>query len=362
MESRKGVIYGLYCACDNCKDKREWIRYVGQTVVDKPSRRLDQHRFESRSEGAYLAVHLWMRKHGEYNIKMKILEDEVPEEQLDDRETHWIAELKTFKDDENGGFNLTRDGKGSEITDKSRKRQREAFRKTRAQMKDLRVIQNFPGKTAEEVVQFLRARYAEDKEYGFQEMSRDLGIPDVKFSRRIIRNEEYPDPTYTPPEKENQPSQVRKLEAGLLGERLQKRWDTAREIRRVWLEGDLTSYQVGDMFGLDHTSVWHIVNNRTYPDPNYQNTRGRKVTSQVKARISEKLKGRPKPDGFGKRGESSYKAILTEEKVSEILQRLHSGEMGFHLAKEYGVTPTTISCIKKGKTWVDVPRPEGFKS
>ena len=362
MSERKGVIYGLYCVCENCEYARERVRYVGQTIVEKPSRRLDQHRFESRAEGAYLAVHLWMRKHGEYNLRMKILEDEVPEHLLDDRESHWIEKMETFKDAGAGGLNLTRDGKGSEITDKSRKNQKLALRKTYDQLREEALTKNHPGMTGDEVISAARERYKKDLEYGFKEMSEDLGIKNDHLMRRIIRNEEHFDPNYEPPAKNNRPSAYYRFKKGLLGERMHQRWVQAGQIREKWLEGGLTSKQMGELFGLDHTSIWHIVNNRTYTDPTYKNTRGRLVTESVRRDISRRLKGRPKPEGFGKRGSDNCGAILTESQVVEVLEKLHAGAKGIDVAQEYGVTPTTISCIKKGKTWVDVPRPEGFKS
>lgn len=361
MEERKGVIYGLYCVCENCKDKRERIRYVGQTVVSKPSRRLDQHRFESRSEGAYLSVHLWIRKHGYSNVRMKILESGVPESQLDDRETYWIAEKGTFKDDGQGGLNLTRDGKGSEITDKSRKRQRQALRKTFQQITDEIITQNRPGMSAMEVSQEIREAYRSDPELTFQEISNDLGIRDVKKIRRIIRNEDYFDPNYEPPTRVNQASNPRREKAGLMGDKELEKWRKACDIRRDWLGCELTSHEIGAKYGLHFQTIWHIVNNRSFPDPRYKNTRGRYVPPSVRKKVSRGLKGVKKPEGFGQRGEDGIHAKLTEIQVLEILERLAAGEKGFHLAEEYGVTPTAISCIKKGKSWAHLPRPEGLE-
>ena len=49
------------------------------------------------------------------------------------------------------------------------------------------------------------------------------------------------------------------------------------------------------------------------------------------------------------RGERNGRSKLTEDQVREIRQRLD--EMCTVLAVEYGVTPTLISRIRKGKSW-----------
>lgn len=53
----------------------------------------------------------------------------------------------------------------------------------------------------------------------------------------------------------------------------------------------------------------------------------------------------------GKRGV----AVLTEPKVLEIKRQLAAGGKSVgKIAKEFGVHPTTINCIKWGKTWKNV--------
>jgi hypothetical protein len=43
--------------------------------------------------------------------------------------------------------------------------------------------------------------------------------------------------------------------------------------------------------------------------------------------------------------------LLMPDDVREIRTRLSSGAKGIDLASEYGVTPSTISDIKRGKSW-----------
>lgn len=44
-------------------------------------------------------------------------------------------------------------------------------------------------------------------------------------------------------------------------------------------------------------------------------------------------------------------ARLSQDIATEIRSKLALGALGIDLAKEYGVTPTTISDIKRGKIW-----------
>lgn len=64
-----------------------------------------------------------------------------------------------------------------------------------------------------------------------------------------------------------------------------------------------------------------------------------KGQSQIKTR---------KSSSKGKRGH----AVLTDTKVLEIKRQLAAGGKSVgKIAKEFGVHPTTINCIKWGKTW-----------
>jgi hypothetical protein len=47
----------------------------------------------------------------------------------------------------------------------------------------------------------------------------------------------------------------------------------------------------------------------------------------------------------------SFKAKLVPDQVREIRERLLRGDAGVLLAREFGVTPTAISFIKRGRSW-----------
>lgn len=103
-------IYGLYCTCESCNREPEKIRYVGQTTRGAEVR-FRFHRYDAIAENysvkSDLAVYRWMRKHGVENIHFRVLEGEVPLEDLDEREVCWIAELQTFSREYSEGLNLS---------------------------------------------------------------------------------------------------------------------------------------------------------------------------------------------------------------------------------------------------------------
>lgn len=111
---QKNVIYGLYCVCDNCKDRREWIRYVGQTI-HTAKYRLRTHlneAFNPNIPGKNYPKNKWIRKHGAENIRVTELEVVTGGEGLNPREKHWIRVYDT-DNLETGGLNLTPGGDSS---------------------------------------------------------------------------------------------------------------------------------------------------------------------------------------------------------------------------------------------------------
>lgn len=55
--------------------------------------------------------------------------------------------------------------------------------------------------------------------------------------------------------------------------------------------------------------------------------------------------------GTHARGERSAKAKLTESQVRQIKARIAAGDRGIDLAAAYGVSPSTIGEIKRGRLW-----------
>lgn len=56
-------------------------------------------------------------------------------------------------------------------------------------------------------------------------------------------------------------------------------------------------------------------------------------------------------------GSRQGRAAFTEDQVMNIKIRVRNGEKQNAIAKEFGVTPTAINCIIKGKTWTHVSLP-----
>ncbi len=57
----------------------------------------------------------------------------------------------------------------------------------------------------------------------------------------------------------------------------------------------------------------------------------------------------------GEQSQNTSMVKLSVEAVGEIKARLLSGELGTTLAKEFGVSPRRIYCIRDGKSWSNVP-------
>lgn len=106
------VVYGLYCICIRCQGKPNPIRYVGQTRRSV-GERLNEHLKNSRRDKNHriggLPVYRWVRKHGEGNIRLKVLATGLDDATVDAAEVHQIAVLGTRAPD---GLNMTDGGMG----------------------------------------------------------------------------------------------------------------------------------------------------------------------------------------------------------------------------------------------------------
>ena len=58
------------------------------------------------------------------------------------------------------------------------------------------------------------------------------------------------------------------------------------------------------------------------------------------------------------RGERSSNHVLTDESVRDILKRLGKGSSQSELAREYGVSHTTINSVKRNTSWRHIDREE----
>ena len=101
--------------------------YIGQTI-GKLNRRLSRHATES----GCVAMKRAMDKYGRENMKYDVIEENIPLEQLDDRETYWINELNTLSPN---GYNLKTGGRRPTFSEETKERLREVHR-TRKLEKD----------------------------------------------------------------------------------------------------------------------------------------------------------------------------------------------------------------------------------
>jgi group I intron endonuclease len=99
-----GVIYSLVL---NTEPDR--VRYIGLTTQKRPEQRLAFHRWASR-RGDRSALYAWMRKHGDQNVEMRVIESCDTIEDLRDAERFWIAALGGPRSDL---LNLTEGGDGT---------------------------------------------------------------------------------------------------------------------------------------------------------------------------------------------------------------------------------------------------------
>ena len=82
--------------------------YVGQTIKPLQQRWKEHKNCANRNEG--FLVHHVMHKHGIENYICEPLEENLPNDKLNEREQYWIAKLQTLASDRKGGCNLTQGG------------------------------------------------------------------------------------------------------------------------------------------------------------------------------------------------------------------------------------------------------------
>lgn len=58
------------------------------------------------------------------------------------------------------------------------------------------------------------------------------------------------------------------------------------------------------------------------------------------------------------KGENNPRAKLTERQAREVIALITSGKQNVEIATIYGVDHATVSAIRRGKSWPDLPRPQ----
>lgn len=89
-------------------------KYIGQTICLEEERWKDhvKEALNINSCGYNTYLNRAIRKYGADNFSVNILESNIPEDELDEREIYWIDKYKTYYKDEQHGYNMTRGGSG----------------------------------------------------------------------------------------------------------------------------------------------------------------------------------------------------------------------------------------------------------
>ena len=112
---RKGIIYKITSPSGKV--------YVGQTIQEFNARIKSHHRKDSGCTAISRAIQKYKNQ-----MKYEIIEDNVPQEQLDEREIHWIKELNSLTPN---GYNLNTGGRFYEATQEMCNNMRDAKYKSK---------------------------------------------------------------------------------------------------------------------------------------------------------------------------------------------------------------------------------------
>lgn len=88
-------------------------KYIGQTIYTEENRWYEhcKQAYYKNGPSYNSLLNCAIRKYGQENFKTIILENNLPEEKLDERESYWINYYKTYFEDGHHGYNMTTGGK-----------------------------------------------------------------------------------------------------------------------------------------------------------------------------------------------------------------------------------------------------------
>lgn len=330
------LIYGLSCFCHPDKG----IRYVGKTTQGMDAR-MKEH--IKRSRKPLYPVNRWIAKHGAENIEMQVLEY-CETEMLNDRESFWVAEKKTFRGDYRGGLNANRGGTDVNLTQE----QIQTYAKRARDDGSNGAVLNW------DAVREIRWRYV-NTDLSTREISEDYPVG-YKQVVSIVSNKTWHDPDYIYPGLKKQKPRVSRRKLSI---------EQVTEIRIAFCEKAESNKSLAARFGVSSGTISEVVNNRYLPDQNYRNTRKENfpaMSNEHRAKISKSSKGRKKPEGFGDKiskanaGEKHPMSKLTESDVLEIISLLNSGESVKSIASTFAVSVAQVRRIKTGERWGHLSR------
>lgn len=102
MDVQRGIIYKI-------TNKTNGYSYIGLTTKSL-ERRFNRHLQDAKSGSSYV-FHRALMEYGEENFEKEVLENNIPRENLPEREIYWIAHYHTWiMDEQCKGYNMTRGG------------------------------------------------------------------------------------------------------------------------------------------------------------------------------------------------------------------------------------------------------------
>lgn len=300
---RTGVIYGLVCRCPHCDP--EEVRYVGQTL-NLTSRKAAH---KTPSAGYATPRYKFVHFHGANNIDLVPLEENVPADDLNDREAYWIQRENTFVLDSERGLNATQGGDQSEWD----ARYYDELRKTR---QDLNWAAR---KMTWEKVRSLREDYR-TTDTPLKDLAEKYGVAEGTM-HKILKNESWKDGGY---------EFVRRSKGDFdynYGEKAyaaKLTWEQVAELRKMYCSG-VSPTHLAQMFGITQSAVTVVGLGRTWKDRDYQPPTPESLKEPRKKWLLEQR----------------YPAVL----AGTLREEYNKGRSHYQLRKKYGVPANVLSSI-----------------
>lgn len=298
---RKGVIYGLSCACH----PEAGVRYIGQTS-QPPAKRLMQHKSSSRHERTRrFPVSRWINSHGAGSVVMEVLAQGNTLAELDALEIEYIRRFGTYGA---RGLNATTGGGGTPGAPNVLGGSGPC-----ASLSDDQALAVYNLVLEGKVTQ--------------KSIAESLGVSKQAVTN-IIQGKTYKNLGLDPlgDQRSHMPH--------MLGESNRNSKLTNAQVLEIHKRHSLG--ERSDDLALEYGVSVHNVN------------RIAKGVSHPHLNLTNISRGRRPPR---KTGESNVGAKLNEGQVREIHRRVGQGERIAKLRAEFGVGDTAIRSIASGKTW-----------
>lgn len=155
---RTGIIYAH-------RNKINGKYYIGQTVQKNPSWRWNHGKGYSKNQPKFWGA---IQKYGWENFEHLILEEDIPEDLLDEKETYWIKKYNA--NNPKLGYNILAGGKSTPLTQKQKKIRADKLAKWRqnnpeASRKSIEAMQNYWKEHPDEKKEILKKAAQAGKEY-----------------------------------------------------------------------------------------------------------------------------------------------------------------------------------------------------